>query len=52
MVYFVKQVVGVTVPTVISALKFYDVGFHHQLVFLVQGFTFCVWFDLLDFLGV
>ena len=34
-VSFIKQVVGVTVPTAISALKFYDVGFHHQLVFLV-----------------
>ena len=49
LVYFVKQVVWVTVPTAISALKFYDVGFHHQLVFLVWEVTVFVWFDLLDF---
>ena len=48
-VCFIKQVVGVTVPTAISALKFYDVGFHHQLVFLVRGFTIFVRFDLLYF---
>ena len=49
LVCFIKQVVGVTVPTAISPLKFYDVGFHHQLVFLVRGSTICVWIDLLDF---
>ena len=49
LVYFIKQVVGVTVPTAISALKLYDVGFHHQLVFLVPESTVCVWIDLLDF---
>ena len=48
-VCFIKKVVGVTVPTAISTLKFYDVGFHHQLVFLVWESTVCVWFDLLDF---
>ena len=44
-VCFIKQVVGVTVPTAISTLKFYDVGFHHQLMFLVWESTVCVWFD-------
>ena len=48
-VCFIKQVVEVTIPTAISALKLYDVGFHHQLVFLVRGSTVCVWIDLLDF---
>ena len=48
-VCFIKQVVGVTVPTAISALKFYDVGFHHQLVFLVREVTVCAWFELLNF---
>ena len=43
-VCFIKQVVEVTVPTAISTLKFYDVGFHHQLVFLVRESTVCVWF--------
>ena len=50
--YFIKQVVGVIVPNAISALKFYDVGFHHQIVFLVWESTVCVWFDLLYFVGV
>ena len=49
-VFFIKQVVRVTVPTAISALKFYDVGFHHQLVFLVWESTVFVWIDILDFL--
>ena len=49
LVYFIKQVVGVIVPTAISALKFCDVGFHHQLVFLVQESIVCAWFDLLYF---
>ena len=48
-VYFIKQVVEVTVPTAISALKFYDVGFHQQLLFLVREFTVYVWIDLLYF---
>ena len=48
---FIKQVVEVTVPTAISALKFYDVGFHHQLVFLVREFIVCVWISLLYFVG-
>ena len=46
---FIKQVVRVTVPTTIFALKFYNVGFYHQLVFLVWEFTIYVWTDLLDF---
>ena len=49
LVCFIKQVVGVTVPTAISALKFHDVGFHHQLLFLVRESTICVWIDILDF---
>ena len=48
-VSFIKQVFGVTVPTAISALKFYNVGFHHQLVFLVRKSIVYVWIDLLDF---
>jgi len=51
-VCFIKQVVRVTVPTAFFVLKFYDVGFHHQLVFLVREVTVCVWFELLDFLGM
>ena len=51
-VCFIKQVVWVTVPIALLVLKFYDVGFHHQLVFLVWEVTICVWFELLDFLGV
>ena len=49
LVCFIKQVVKVTIPTALSTLKYYDVGFHHQLVFLVCAVTVCVWFDLLDF---
>ena len=49
---FIKQVFEVTVPNSISAFKFYDVGFHHQLVFLVWECTVCVWIYLLDFVGV
>ena len=52
LIYSIKQVVGVTVPVAISTLEFYDVGFHHQLVFLVWESTVCVWFDLLDFISV
>ena len=48
-VRFIKQVFRVSIPTTIFALKFYDVGFHHQLVFLVRESTVCVWIDLLDF---
>ena len=47
-IYFIKQAVGETFPTAIFAIKYYDVGFHHQIVFLVWEVTVCVWFDLLD----
>ena len=49
LVCFIKQVVGVIVPTALSTLKYYDFVFHHQLVFLVWDVTVCVWFDILDF---
>ena len=52
LVCFIKQVVGVIVPISISTLKFYNVEFHHQLVFLVWESSVCVCFDLLDFIGV
>ena len=36
----------------ISTLEFYDVGFHHQLVFLEWKHTACVWIALSDFVGM
>ena len=51
LVYSLSRLLG-NCSTRYFCTESYEVGFHHQLVFLVRKLTVCVWFDALDSLGV